>query len=120
MLRVLRFEFRVPALRELANWGSNPQGVKEQTKPTMQGVHKAVFVHSFNGYLLKTLNMPDSMLAAVNEEIKETVSVLKEPQPDEGETCVGNGGRKQGCCGGRSEGARARKVFWRRDCRADP
>lgn len=49
----------------------------------MQEIHKAVFfhsfVHSFNGHLWETPNMPDTVLIAVNEMIKETVPALKEP-----------------------------------------
>ena len=49
----------------------------------MQEIHEALFVHSFvhsfNIYLWETPNMPDTVLIAVNEKIKETVPTLKEP-----------------------------------------
>lgn len=58
------------------------QGVKWPTIAMVQDVHKTVsihsFIYSFNRYLLKTKNVPDTVLVSVNAKIKKRVPALEE------------------------------------------
>lgn len=69
--------------------GSKPLGnlqtggtVKWQTIARVQDIHKALsihsFIYSFHRYLLKTENVPDTVLVSVNAKIKKRVPALEE------------------------------------------